>query len=1819
MAHGTILEVLYVCEAFLNSPTDGSDDDMSDDESGLPDGRGSDRCCSSSGADGDGDNESSSRERSRSPRAGGGVGGAPTAGMHATGLGLATLLFPTRVAATAAASRQDAAWGLSPLPMLGPDLLSLLLFAGALLLFGAALTFLLQGRVGNFPRSKGFPSHLRRSGFGRAGHCIQHRALSEPSGHTSSDQARIDTLRSLTRALGGPWQTHQPIFAQAFVQPALEVEEPLVEERVFERSVSCVILKRDFDPEFAVVDLSLPATQEELIDRLQLLRDARIRERYPSLLPVLPQPCIGTATFIATPEWQHTPGVCFDTSRFDNRVFVAAPPAYANRAELIACACLPARLGLEVWVGLDTDCLRGDTRVHMPPGAAVWFLPEGELPPLPYTIGQLLLSRDLWSADSVVPVAEIDGAICLVRFDGSQLHVPESSEPGRYRRGLVEATGASPSGMRLYAANPVPRDVACDGIPCSAVVAVADGLALEPAAVWSLALLDCRHLEQGWRAIYVLDGSCDALAASRALALEAPAGWQVAFVEEVPLSGLLPARPGQVFTLLFVQAPNLTMPTYGLVDAAPDVAPPVLPSAETGQTADAAVHPTSSASGTAAPTEDVSTSSDARGSGAVATGGQLVHFLLFSHEYQPEAVPVRMVFPVSVEDALASVAAVRDAAGARRFPRLVPVHFQPPLAYACLLAVPDWAFAGIPVLVACYVPPVRFFAAVVPAVLTVEAIARIACIPAWVHIRVLVSNTPWAFLAGDRCRVSEGDLVAVYLEDRYWSPPIALSSTLASGRGWPEDPVVPGPGVDSDWLLTDHTSRSFMRQPGSIVPLRVAIAELWNLDEERITFLPSTPMIQDHARGGIPSGRVFLALQDFVGENVPFVLDLRSLLLDIEWASAPGGRVDVASICSRIAARCPPGRFVRLIGGSSPPGMANHVRRVFPGQVLWAAFWQRRGGGYVGPADGNDGAPPRDEPGPDEDSEPDTDIPGESVDSASSRADAGTGSTQARQCCRQGGRSADSVAMWGSVSRQDVFREGRPTLTPGPEFGKELRLRRTPPKPVADYRGQGLMCSTWRVFCHLIAGVCLVLLWSLQRAHQACRGKRAVCLLLLLFALRSVATGVHIRELVDCEGEGIAGGRDRAVYASVHRIPRPLLCRQAAAHVPLGREVSGDDAAWTIHGPVASPSSGEDVCQGSLRTLLDESVARPDSQAFFLASTLLETLVEHFAQAEAAWIAGEGPGVSKGADAQRPVRELRLDVLIPAGTSEDATAAGPAAPEQFDLTEGQCALPCSDELFDSVCRGADVRQLRGPAHTVDKPWRFQEWVFAGSPGRSRAPGERLILTADGSYCPNTGRAGWAVVVGLAYPPDLLGQFVGCIYGPVPEPARSQAVNAYVAEVWGLVWAGVIALQFPTKGDVLIPADNLSALHGASGAEGMAPTLVCDVLRGIHMGLRTLAGSGVQYCHVAGHAGDCPNELADGLANVGSRGGCRLGPFQFQVEQWIGNEASAARWFPHACLTRQKPAALPCVRDGLMVWQEKQRPPMLSPERLLQPFLRSVPAAPGAALGRTQRVSCRCVSFNALSLLQPEDTAAGRAAGLHGAIGRVALLRKSLRAHEVFLAGVQEARTDQGCCHNEEFARYCSGGTDRRCLGVELWIARSAGWPEHKFAVRHVDPRRLLGRLDFLGSTYNILVGHAPHRGQSVHDREEWWRGTIDLCLAAHDGLEWIVLLDGNCRVGSVVSEKIGAHQADVQDEGGACLHDLVCRLGVWLPATFSHSMVGPGGTFLQKQSQELHRCDFVGCLTVGGHGGCVRGLSPLFQLGTLHLTILQLWQSANLC
>ena len=83
------------------------------------------------------------------------------------------------------------------------------------------------------------------------------------------------------------------------------------------------------------------------------------------------------------------------------------------------------------------------------------------------------------------------------------------------------------------------------------------------------------------------------------------------------------------------------------------------------------------------------------------------------------------------------------------------------------------------------------------------------------------------------------------------------------------------------------------------------------------------------------------------------------------------------------------------------------------------------------------------------------------------------------------------------------------------------------------------------------------------------------------------------------------------------------------------------------------------------------------------------------------------------------------------------------------------------------------------------------------------------------------------------------------------------------------------------------------------------------------------------------------------------------------------------------------------------------------------------------------------------------------------------------------------------------------------------------------------------------------------------------------CDAQARSAPCILLLDGNCRLGSVTAPGVGSWQADVEDLSGELFRNLLSRLHCWLPATFCSTAVGSGGTLCQKRNAELVRSDYV--------------------------------------
>ncbi|CAE7442934.1 unnamed protein product, partial [Symbiodinium sp. CCMP2456] len=136
---------------------------------------------------------------------------------------------------------------------------------------------------------------------------------------------------------------------------------------------------------------------------------------------------------------------------------------------------------------------------------------------------------------------------------------------------------------------------------------------------------------------------------------------------------------------------------------------------------------------------------------------------------------------------------------------------------------------------------------------------------------------------------------------------------------------MPGPYPDSIWLLTAQAPTRFHTDRRSRSPLWRSVATALQAPTANFSFLPAAPAIRDHAQQGMSTTQVFIAAHH---EQVPYILDLRRVLLDIVWATAPRGLVEVQPICARQQRRCPPGFSIRLFGGAAAVGGANHSRQV---------------------------------------------------------------------------------------------------------------------------------------------------------------------------------------------------------------------------------------------------------------------------------------------------------------------------------------------------------------------------------------------------------------------------------------------------------------------------------------------------------------------------------------------------------------------------------------------------------------------------------------------------------------------------------------------------------------------------------------------------------------------------------------------------------------------------------------------------------------------------------------------------------------------------
>ena len=276
-----------------------------------------------------------------------------------------------------------------------------------------------------------------------------------------------------------------------------------------------------------------------------------------------------------------------------------------------------------------------------------------------------------------------------------------------------------------------------------------------------------------------------------------------------------------------------------------------------------------------------------------------------------------------------------------------------------------------------------------------------------------------------------------------------------------------------------------------------------------------------------------------------------------------------------------------------------------------------------------------------------------------------------------------------------------------------------------------------------------------------------------------------------------------------------------------------------------------------LYTLLEEAIACPTSQAFFLAVTLVETLEEHFGHS--------GSGVCE------TPRRLSLEHCVPITT------------HQRDSLALSDIIPAAAPAFDQGdWLDADIR----PVFSMPGLKPHLRELFGGIavwPHHSQMPSPHSIAIYTDGSATEAGRGtpcSWAFTVWFYVhaQPFLYGTASSTA---VPAHTTFHAGecydNAVTAELLALFWAFTWAAQYAPVYQVPVAFyyDATSVGRGSFGASRIvqypvSPQGVC--LPKAFSVLRHLCGARcvLSHHHVQGHSGHSANELTDRLADLAAR-------------------------------------------------------------------------------------------------------------------------------------------------------------------------------------------------------------------------------------------------------------------------------------------------------------------------------------------------------------
>ena len=1649
-----------------------------------------------------------------------------------------------------------------------------------------------------------------------------HKLLAEPSCDGPSDRRELSTLRNLSEALGDTWpftidehNWHTPDTSDDESSSVVEEDEGLV------RWVTVLVLKPLYRPETLTVVIQFPTTAGEALALIGAARLAEHQLSFPHLQFVSPQPSNRTPVVLAIPRWPSASVlVCFDLSRIDGRVFAAEVPEFSNRQNLLMCADLPPTADVHVFVGEDVPPIADWMRVRMETALTVTFWPMVGPFPDRQNASVLLQQGNTWSEFPEFEVPEPEGRYCLVLRYGFRLFWADREEPWKYRDCIAESVGIPTADLRVFPAAPRVGDACVDGLACNTVMIGVPQQFLEEARATFCFVLDCRRILQGWICMRASSERFPVRLILDEISEGIPTGWIASIVGIRPETAFIDVGPGTVLTIAAI--PQLDPRLLRQVMRAPYSARASDPPHSGGTGEAPASGAADSQSGGARDSGPDGSSNDAAGDppdqvpqsfdgsqASVAPFAAVVLVLVPS--YVQELSVLQLAAPATVDEVKAIVQEGRSVQGRRRFPHLCEVFPQPDTTFGVLVAVPDWDCLVAFVVVDARHTGGRIFAAAVPARADRSLLLSVCGFDPDGQFVVYTQDTPWQLADGFQVRLSHGDLVLITVPDHQVIVSASLADMLLSAHGWAPLDRVPAPDVSTAWCVLAPPHFGLRLPLGSSQQLHGVVCEHLSLVAADVVVSPALPGIVDHSLAGQASGSVFYvnheARQRTPG-TVNCILDLRPIVGGLEAVSLPEGLFDGLAFLDRFLAGVPFGFGVGVFGGH--PSFGEGPRRVQEGTVLTVEYLtddqrhqlRQQLSGHTAPNERWSMYPSGGTTG----SSTWTNRPSHHRSRVSSArgsisfesglwtffqqlfksglrhrrpsARRARGAALMRRCFAVGclvlqpqtvlaqpaaqttGPSAWSIPASSSSAASCPYPTGTASDKCAYGCSDDIRFsgsRRDTPvtyhtavggfetkQGEADAKGLASSQQGWA------AGGALVHWLVLVGVHAMIGAKHChpSCLLFWLGGLILCCQGVAAHpSLNGADTHGVTCGVDGLTGYPLNVGARPIATPARSLQVPAVLEFGMPDGALDF--------SPEHLC-----TLLEQSVSDPASQAFFLASTLLETLWEHF-----------GAPSSSNIPAFESRRVLRLSDNLPSHVEHDVSQVSLNTTLSFDQVAE--FLGTKWLLSQRLPRDLDLHSA-----TVEA---FDGHV-SNELGCSKGVTSIAVYT-DGSF--NGSLSTWAFAA-IAESPNgrflfawargqvrLEGQpwFIGA-----PDHSALSAERSAV--FWATAWLFGIhrSIACSVHCDCLVTARQASGTYGSAAHHTFATTC-----RSLVQALEALGGFASNAIHhVRGHKGNPYNELADTLAGAHHIGESEF-PASFQhLCQWATTDKLQWLWLSIAALTQ--PAVWPTV--GPQGFTDPHGNTTLcshaiSPADAFGPHFETA-AADRPEASRIQ-IEALFVSVNVQSLCEDDSSSLPN---------RVPFVRDQLDRVGCVVAGLQETRARATTTvTSTSHIRFLSGRDGKGCLGVELWFSRTVplGWVGNAplffaiddFRVLHWTPRLLLVR--FVKGTLRILfvTCHAPTATST--ERVTWWKSFVDLLLRTAKGDKVVILGDLNARLCEPIANRIGTLVWEQEHAPPDSFLRLLQELDSWVPCTFPGCHHGLGHTWVAPGGTSVSRIDFV--------------------------------------